>query len=339
MTSVIRISSATVKIDETAMFSSLVWTERYADIGDFELENGELRYNIGDLLVIEKSPVTMIVEAIEDDVGDDTTVLYSGSSIETLLKRRYVTTTTIVNGDAQTAVLQLIFDHMISPSDGNRVMDNVQTAVNPAVAGYSTTGAWQPNTLYGVVKGILDTVGMGFRIRRGNGVFICEVYMGANRSHEQTHYPRVLLSPRFGNVLSTTNTLSTQGYANVCTVISNDPVVQSVTVYRGNTVPTGWSRREIVEDMGDINRNPSSGLLSDQDVQDIMEQRGYERLSEYRLTSIFDGQVILPDDLNIGDVLTCEVGEALKIGRYTERIISVDNRGVATYPTVEFDDY
>lgn len=86
------ITADVIRIEE--QFSSLIWTERFQEYGDFTLEipinvaNFKV-YRRGNYLTLDDSDDTMIIETLDiDDTVDDPLLKVSGRSLSSILERR-----------------------------------------------------------------------------------------------------------------------------------------------------------------------------------------------------------------------------------------------------------
>lgn len=83
-------SNNIIHIEES--FSSLIWTERYQDDGEFEIDlplkiaNREA-YQKGNYVIMDDSDFTMLIETIEN-TDDDSTLKVSGRTLSCILDRR-----------------------------------------------------------------------------------------------------------------------------------------------------------------------------------------------------------------------------------------------------------
>lgn len=112
-------------------YQSLVWNERYNDVGDMELcmpiNSEAVPYITEDCYIyIPLSDNMMIVEGhtpgTDADAGN--TIIFNGRSLESLLNRRIVWTQTVVTGNVQDAIKTILNNEFINPSNVKRKVDN-----------------------------------------------------------------------------------------------------------------------------------------------------------------------------------------------------------------------
>ena len=109
-------------------YVSLIWTERYAEAGDFELylrsDSSVLGLvKLGFYLWLKGAKMTMIVEKIEikTDVEDGNEIIITGRSLESILDRRIIWPQTNLDGALTGQIGRLIYDAIIDPPDWKAV--------------------------------------------------------------------------------------------------------------------------------------------------------------------------------------------------------------------------
>lgn len=168
-------------------YSSLVWTERYQEAGDFVLDiplnaaNLEV-YQIGNYLSFDNSSESMIIEArtINDEV-EEPTLEITGRSLSTILMRRVnasrrldlLSGPIIYSGDVGSVVQQIFDDEIISPRIENYAYfhDPENKPIEPGytqlVMGYyEPGGTWSFFLKYNIIKRVWNDAAF----RKINGI-------------------------------------------------------------------------------------------------------------------------------------------------------------------------
>ena len=336
----------TVAILDT--FKSLIWTERYASYGDFELYTFVDKDLISCVtkdryLVLNKSDRGMIVEdiLIDTEVEDGSFVTISGRSLESILTRRIVWGQTIVSGNLQDAVRVLLNNNVISPTDPDRKIDNFifEESTDPAILGITVDAQFTGDELYEAIKSLCDAHDIGFKVvLNDSNQFVFSLYSGKDRTYNQTENPYVIFSPKFDNMISSRYLTSKKSLKNVTLVAGEGEGADRRTVTVGSA--RGLSRREIFTDAKDVSSTVDNGTLSDEEYSAQLEQRGLTKLAENIEVESFDAEVDATvmfrygEHFFMGDIvqISNEYGNE-GTARVTELIRSESEEGINVYPT------
>ena len=172
-------------IDE---YISMIWTDRYAEAGDFELYVAATVDNIsifktGMYLSNTLSEHLMIIETIEikSDIEEGAKLLVTGRSLESLLNRRIVWNQTVFkNKNIQDIIFELLKDSIISPVNASRKIDNFiferleSNLINSIRLDKQYTG----DNIYTVINELCNQYGIGFKLIRENNQFYFRLYIG-----------------------------------------------------------------------------------------------------------------------------------------------------------------
>lgn len=344
-------------------FESLIWTERYASRGDFELqmhsksENRTL-FPIGQRFVIEQSTRVMTVETIEDSVDEEgkATLTFKGYSLEMILDRRLalaaLTDLTTnpkwnITGLPAAVAAQIFHDICVT---GTLNAGDIIAGVNessiyppdtiPAPAD-SITYEIDPQTVYAAIKYLCDVYDMGFRLVRSqtNNELYFDIYTGSDRTTQQTDLPAVVFSPELANLKNTKELTTVALYKNVAYVMS--PVGHEV-VYAQDVDPSvaGFNRSVLLVIADDIED------VDPEDASERMIQRGREALAQNRQLAAFDGELTANSGYNygthyhLGDLVEQQSGSgSSSVLRVTEQIFISDANGDRNFPTLTINRF
>lgn len=352
-------------VDVFDSYKSLIWTERYNKVGDFEYVGSVIqsllpKIQTGRYLQLDDSDTAMIIETIQIDTdateGDTLTV--SGRSIESILDRRIVWNQTDLNSKLETAVERLLNENVINPVDGARKIPGFvyipsgDPRINDIVVDKQFTG----DSLLEAIQALCvpNYVGwkIGFYPDDENARFRFQLYLGEDRSYDQDTNPWVVFSPGFDNLVSTNYTNSNKLKKNVAHIKGEgegiDRKTSTVIISDGPASPTGLDRKELYVDARDISQDSGERdeegetiLIPDNEYFEKLRERGREKLAECEEEKTFEGQADVVDgvyiygkDFFMGDVvqLENEFDMTDKV-RITEMIRSCDTTGFTTYPT------
>lgn len=343
-----------VPIAVVDLYSEAIWTERYCDVGDFELHlplNNDYLDSlaIGNYLTLQDSDRAMIIESMEIESDIDTgekTVLYKGETLETILKRRIVWGIEHYTDSIESIIEQLLRKHAIAPSDVKRKIDNLvwvgvaDSITRNYLATLETVDCqFEGDNLFDAVKELCEQFNLGFKIIfSDDGKFEFRLYYGTDRSCEQHDRDPIVFSTEYDTLINSRYVHNMSEFRNVALVEgeerNNVPVY--ATAYLETEEPTGLDRREMYVSASDL-RSEDFGA----NYSKALQYRGQAELQEKYTVAVFDGEVetSIGPQLNheyfLGDFISAinEYGLG-SVGQITEYIRSYDEKGYSAYPTI-----
>lgn len=345
-------------------FESLIWTERFAAIGDFEMtihstpENRALLVP-GVRLGLNESHRVMTIETVENSTSEDGLQILKikGRSLESILDDRLArdnlanltTESKWVITDKPAVIARKIFHDIciLGQLDAGDIIplvaegSTIFPADNVAEPSETITYEIEPMSVYWAIKNIADQYTFGFRLIRNldAGQLYFDIYTGSDRTTQQTVLPAVVFSQELDNLQNTSSLTSTALYKNVAYVIS--PVGHEV-VYPLDVDPTiaGFERRVLfvkADDIEDVDPNIASAR---------MIQRGKDELAKYRSLFAFDGEINQNSqykygtDYRLGDLVELRDSDGGSNNmQVTEQIFVSDTQGDRSYPTLALNFY
>lgn len=343
-------------------FESLIWTERFQSAGDFQLDiysdyKARSLLKPDTYLAMNLSNYVMRIESVEDDVSADgqKMLVVKGRSIESLLLDRVaysaITDTTTTPQwtitDKPADVARKIF-HDICVTGILNVGDKIPfinegtfmpvgTIVEPIDP---VTVDITPTSVYEAISQLSQVWNLGFRMLRQQDMsqLWFDIYVGSDRTTDQTVLPAVVFAPELDNLQNTKELTSIEGAKNVAYVYS--PAGFQM-VYAAGVAPDvdGFERRVLMVDANDITSdNPN--------VTAALQQRGNEALAQNRTYQAFDGEISQNSkykygrDYNLGDVVETRNTDGLTNNmRVTEQIFVHDRDGERSYPTLTLNTF
>ena len=328
---------------------SLVWSDRYDEIGDFELVIG---YDFDIFKILKKdlfcstdySKHWGIIEKIEMGSDDDGNrqITVSGRMTETILERRIIVNKIDFGvreeGEyLQYAVKTILDDNVIEPNDSNRRINNFifQANNDPAITSLIVTDSFDKTSVFDAIKRMCDDKRIGFSIIVNDLCeFVFSLYRGADKSNT------VIFSPYLDNLNNSKYFTSSDGYSNVMYVSKKDD--NYLLVANDSKMPYGILRREIHENESTLKENEQEELTDDE-----ITARAVKKLrSEHAVKTGFEGDII-PDvryvylrDYNVGDMVTLEdeFGNS-EVVYISEVVITHDENGLSIIPTFKEIDW
>lgn len=334
------------------IFDSLIWTDRYSAYGDFEIytpPDSKLQSFLQEdyFLQTENSEHTMIVEdrKIDSEVENGARLIITGRSLESILDRRIIWKQTILSGNFQNGIKQLLDENIINPTITARKINNFifVASTDPAITSLTIDAQFTGDNLYDAIKSLCEEKGLGFKIiLTDDNKLAFSLYAGVNRSYDQLANPYVVFSPKNDNLLSS-NYLQSKKTLKTVTLVAGEGEGsdrKTVTTACTNGEGSGLDRREMFTDARDISSTTDSGTLSTADYNAQLIQRGNEDLAKNTVTQSFEGQAEMTQmyrlgvDFFMGDIIQIanEYGVESK-ARVTEIVNSQSTSSIDTVPT------
>lgn len=342
------------------MFESLIWTERYNGAGNFELYMptnaislelifdiiSKLEKGIETYLWLKESKTHMIIETVEITTNVETGnhVIITGRGLESILERRIVWKQTILRIRLQSEMLSLINDAIIKPKESDRKIPNFRffyvsdSVIPPIRVSHQYTG----DNLYDVIYELCHEQGWGFDVYvdENDNNFVFKLRIGKDYSYDQEENPYIVFSPKFDNLNNTDYIESPTTLKNVALVAGEDDGTSRRTKVVGSA--SGLARRELYVDARDLQSEVGDDVISDDEYYNLLEQRGFTKLSEHQYTKAFTGEIeprksfVFGEDFAIGDIVQIinEYGMSSKV-RVVEMVRTYDTDGYRLYPTFE----
>lgn len=342
-------------------FESIIWNEGYIGFGEFELYMPINEYTLQIVSFIrtqrekeldtyvwkKESDQVMIVEAVElsTEIETGAGVLLSGRSLESILDRRIVWRQTRITGNFQNGVELLINENVINPSIADRKIPNFvfERSTDKRITDLTIDKQFTGDNLYEAIVTICEPIDLGFRVRlTDQNEFAFSLYMGLDRSYDQTENPYVIFSPKFDNLIASNLLEDVREFRTITLVSGEDEGHERRTITVG--YGDGMKRRELFTDARDIQ---SEIYTDDGEIQQVpdeeyfgnLTQRGTEKLSEYKFIKTFEGEIETMSsfqyrkDFYRGDIVQVETeyGVMSKM-RIMQMVETQDATGHASYP-------
>ena len=332
----------------TDSYTSLIWTERYNDCGDFEIMISANDKNI-DILqngyYIKRTDTDKVgvVETKTTQTNEETGdyIIVSGRMLESVLDRRIVWQQTTLNGSINECIRRLLLENAISPSESARKIPNFTFVTQEEFEGrveMQITG----DSLLTAVLDICKMFGLGFKVilSTANVITAC-LYKGVDRSYQQTENSYVEFSPNFDNLISSNFITSTQNYKNVALIAGEGEGLDRRTSSVGTA--EGMNRYELYVDARDISSN--EGKIAEQEYKKLLDERGKEKLLECLTETYFEADIEpqfmfqYRKDYTLGDVVILKNQNGITAyPKVVEIIESEDETGYKVVPTFESEE-
>lgn len=351
---------------------SLVWTDRFNTIGDFELTILDTTRNRSILesdsyLSIAASNRCMLIETYQTAVSDsgEKTLKVSGRSSVVLLDTRQAILATSYTSDYKYEVTDVLpKDFLVNLVNQICVLGTYNSAdVIPFLAvpqldaiPDSKTLAWPTDTMsesysiqsvLSIVQSVCSSYSMGFDFTIGESstdasavYFNFNLYMGRDRTTTQSLNEAVIFSEALETMTNTNLLKSKKDTYNVAIVASKNAHLEVYSTTSAESA-TGTLRKVMYVDASDIEDSAGSALDA------LLKTRGLAALADVQEAYVMDGEVnnygsryTYLKDYDLGDIVEMRdnYGVISKM-RITEQIISIDSSGIKSYPSLESYDF
>ena len=367
------------------VYTSVIWTERYYEPGEFELympasqedmkffrECAEKHYYIIPSEFKYRTSIScMIINHVKLDMPFDSAdhIIITGRSLGYILHSRIAQGQTILNGNLEDVIRDMVTDNAISPEDPGRaipklVLGSKSNKIHDLVNA-EATGAFIDEAITNICK--VYKTGWDVRLNYDKKSFVFTMFKGVDRSYSQTEpelsdrNPYVVFSPEFDNLIKTTYDMDTSNYRNIIYVESEyneyDDSTKtlkkniydiSATLPSRSRYPKGLDRFEMFASSNAASSSPKDEH-EEPDINvmnSLMKAEGKAKLKDYDSKTDMTGEVApnlnfkLDEHYFIGDLVTVinEYGQSFD-ARVTETIFSVSTSEVKYYPNFVVENY
>lgn len=328
------------------VFKSFIWHTCYYSTGDFEIYCQETESNVnllkmGRWITIPNDDNVAIIESIQTTytAQDGRMLVVTGRMATSVLERRiiykrygtsYIVNPTIINGNVQKAIAQLIDESFINPIDSQRKWESLITEIASSSDAVLTNDDGIPaqrqvtyDNLLEYVEKLLQEYSLGARAIIKDYKICYQQYVGKNVP--------IIFSTEFDNLVSSEYTESDTEYRNVGLVAGEEQTEeqenedgtttekkwrQTTLIY--GTQFSGFDRREVYIDGSSISRtyeddNGEEQEYTDAEYQSLLRSFGKNELAGMKKIKSLTGAINVTtagidirDDYNLGDLVTIQ---------------------------------
>ena len=313
--------------------TSLLWTRRYFEPGEFELHAPVTPYNVGllklnNLVWMRGAAEAGVIEDVkteQNNIKNEITV--KGRFLESYMDRRLIRPTLNYSGLTEVAM--------------RTILSNIQVPI-PKVQLGELNGYDETITFQATYKNLMEyetklakSALFGYRFRPDftNKTITFEIYKGIDHSRSQTDRNWVEFSESYKNVSSASSQENSQLYKNVCYVGGQGEGSERVWVTVGDDTLVGLDRREVYRNASDVSRDDVSYATYVEELR----QRGYQELEEDSIAYSFEttttprGNFNYKENYDLGDIVTIKKENwGLSVDLRLSAITEVYEHGTAT---------
>lgn len=293
-------------------YSSIIWTPRFYESGDFELTVPVTQKNIEflakDFYVLRSDDENAGI--IEDRVIQRTEsgaerMIVKGRFLQSILDRRIIASQTTLDGSVGGCITSILNDNIVTPSDPERRIPefDYETVYIPQNIEAQYTGK---NVLEAITD-ICKTYGFGFKVTMdASNRFIFKLYEGVDRTYDQDVNPWVVFSDKYDNLLSSEYEECYTNQRTAVLVAGEGEGLNRKTAWATDGT-TGLLRREAYKEERNIRSN--DGEITPEEYQALLEESGKESLTQFTKAftgEVYFGSVVYRQDINLGDLCVIE---------------------------------
>lgn len=329
-------------------FNMIQYNPKYSGIGSFELscalneENKSLI--VEDNILWIEDEYAGVIQYI--DKSSDNEIKAKGKLLSVVLNWRTVIKTYEANKLTTGIFEELVRLNFMADDERkiegftfiNNVIDN--TAIRYQVTGKSLSDIFQP---------LSETYDIGYEVylNMEEKAFEFTLFRGKDLTigNKDGNKP-VIFSTDFNNILKSEYVSDNNNYRNVAYVAGEGEGENRVVVEVKQTESAGFFRREIVVDARDIQKANSISRMTDEEYNELLQQRGKEKLSEFRKAESYDAELmsdartgfVYGKDYFLGDTVSVvdkNLGVILS-AKITEVTVTFAEDGYTVEPTFGF---
>ena len=307
--------------------TSLVWTRRYWEPGDFKMlvpfndthnkllqeNNIVIKHGDTEAAEIQYVSISKNLEGFEiiEVQGKFLTQWIGKRVIEKQLENASAT--------AQNIIRRIVDENCVSTSAARKI-PSLSMANDPAIAGSKIlyTSETYANALDAIVD-LAQGSKIGFRINtdRSTGRHAFSVYKGVDSTENNSAgNPPCIFAREYDNVLEQEYSKSTEKYKNTAYVTGEAREDESFETVIVNAENTGLFRNELYVSGGDIKQTYKDAddkeiTMTDEEYRLALRDRGSEKLEQYPISQSFASEInvganlIYRKDFDLGDRVTC----------------------------------
>ena len=308
-------------------------------------------------------------------------LIVKGEDCRAILNQRIVWKQTNFKGQAGTFIGRLLDENIIEPTNRVRAIHNFnRRAWSGFNDNLDIQTTYDP--VGDKIIEVCQMFNYGSRVIWENDEFVFELYKGTDRSYGQDVNPYVVFSPNFENLISTRYTMDSTGYYSIALVggagegsnrlsataqigdyvgidrfelfvdandVSNEMTYEDlIALYPNGTITTESDK--VYYSVGGVKiatldsaSKPTQAVLETAPYNEMLAERGREKLAETGIVVTFDGEVEpnhsfqFGKDYFLGDIVTVMNEYGIEANaRITEVVESFDETGHSIIPTFEY---
>lgn len=315
-------------VDGVEKFQSMIWTEKFYDIGDFELylpasvESMQFYNNAAKnhYYIIRSESATretvhslsaMVIEKVklQDTFESGDYLIITGHQLKNILYRRIIWGRKTIAGPLYSELFNLVEENAINTSMTGRSIPRLTTEYPETISevlntnvNYAVEGEFLSKALTTICKD--NKIGWDIKLDFINKKMKFILLEGVDRSMSQSANPRVIFSSSFDNLLKTTYENDATNYRNVALVkstyedyneetkrIDTIEANQVVSPYKLGYNPSGLDRYELYVEGEEATLDNANSYINTNALAVNNQSKGRTELEKYKSTTNISADV------------------------------------------------
>lgn len=296
-------------IGEINQFTSLIWPDNFNGYATFELNAPITPEN---KILLKKSNViwcggdnAAIIEIVQSDKDDNGQKKFKvkGRTLEMYLTTRIIWGTyNCANKLSSTAMYEIVDKNCVNPIQANRKIPFLECAEDEQIGktiSYQKTGG----EVYDAILGLASDSELGFAVlfRPKEKRMIFKVLKGIDRT-DLSKENLVIFSTDLEDILTSSYYSNNQDVKTTAYVAGEDSGSERKYIVSGDNASPGFLRREIYVDARDVqseiqDEDGNPIILNDDEYNDLLNDRGNEKLAECDVTESFEVKMRITGDV------------------------------------------
>lgn len=329
-------------------FNMIQYNPKYSGIGSFELscalneENKSLI--VEDNILWIEDEYAGVIQYI--DKSSDNEIKAKGKLLSVVLNWRTVIKTYEAN-KLTTGIFEELVRLKFMADDEKKIegFTFINNVIDNTAIRYQVTG----KSLSDIFQSLSETYDIGYEVylNMEEKAFEFTLFRGKDLTigNKDGNKP-VIFGTDFNNILKSEYVSDNNNYRNVAYVAGEGEGENRVVVEVKQTESAGFFRREIVVDARDIQKANSISRMTDEEYNELLQQRGKEKLSEFRKAESYDAELmsdartgfVYGKDYFLGDTVSVvdkNLGVILS-AKITEVTVTFAEDGYTVEPTFGF---
>ncbi len=307
--------------------TSLVWTRKYWDCGEFKLlvpfndEHNRLLKN-GNIVIKhgDNEAAEILYTNISKNLEGYEVIEAQGKFLLQWISRRVIATPLVnVSATAQTLIRRMVNENCINTTPERKLpafsLHNDTEIGGKDITYNSEAYANVQDAAIELAEG--SKIGMKVITDRAEGTHQFSVYKGVDSTADNTAgNPPCIFSQEYDNVLEQEYTKSTEKHKTTAYVTGEEKENEDPALVVVDADNTGLDRKELYVSGGDIKQTYKDDddkeiTLTDAEYQQALLDRGTEKLEQYQISQSFSSEInvganlIYRVDFDLGDRVTC----------------------------------
>ena len=293
-------------------FTSLIWPDKFNGYETFELhtpinEENKTLLKKGNFIWCggDNAAIIEIIESKLTDEGEKV-LITKGRTLEVILTKRIIWGMyNCVNKYSSTAMYEIVTSQCINV-DSLRKLPFLECAEDEQLGrlmSFQKTGG----EVYDAIQNIATESDLGFKVlfRPKEKKLIFKVIEGVDRTiipTSENGSEFVIFSTDLEDILSSTYYTNDQNLKTLAYVAGEGEGIDRKYIISGNNASSGFNRSELYVDARDLsstikNDDETETKLSDDDYNDLLNDRGKEKLAECSVTESFEAKMRVTGDV------------------------------------------